>query len=244
MNLERIEEYADGSEFDRAFLSEVAKRVDALWGGLRIEAAAGAAVGTLFHTTLIFRDGFKVNHSSDLNTFLGVNGAAAVIAAVWDWMGLGWLEMLARYRPTRGCSAPPAALYMELHALALRHPSIVLVDDDPARWPRWQAPEEPPATESKAARRRRRRRLALPGGLWRLFAQKDSGPVQLENQGALQELVVGQWLHVEQVAEREFWMRVGDMRVRVEVSRFGSAEVSVERGFYGTVLGDTDVGSE
>lgn len=164
MNLERIEEYADGSEFDRAFLSEVAKRVDALWGGLRIEAAAGAAVGTLFHTTLIFRDGFKVNHSSDLNTFLGVNGAAAVIAAVWDWMGLGWLEMLARYRPTRGCSAPPAALYMELHALALRHPSIVLVDDDPARWPRWQAPEEPPATESKAARRRRRRRLALPGG--------------------------------------------------------------------------------
>lgn len=36
-------------------------------------------------------------------------------------------------------------------------------------------------------------------------------------------------------------MRVGDMRVCVKPPRSGSPEVTVERGFYGMVLGDTNV---
>ncbi|MFP2899320.1 hypothetical protein [Corallococcus sp. 4LFB] len=58
-------------------------------------------------------------------------------------------------------------------------------------------------------------------------------------QGALKELVVGDWLHVEQVEDEVWWMRVGDMRVTVKTPRNGLPEVDVERGFYDMVQGDT-----
>ncbi|AFE06388.1 hypothetical protein COCOR_05469 [Corallococcus coralloides DSM 2259] len=241
MNLARIDEYAGDSEFDRAFLTEVAKRMDAIWGHVRNAAAARVAVGILYLDTLVFRDGFKVNHGWEVNSFVGVDGAAAVMAAVWDWMELDWLAMKKRFRPGPGEPQPPRSLHDELRDMAIRHPSVVLVDDQPARWPHWPAPVPPPPVESRTAMRRRRRRLKVPGGIWRLFVQTDSGPVHLENQGALKELVVENWLHVEQVGDGAWWMRVGDMRIRVQAPRNGSPEVDVERGFYDLVQGETKV---
>lgn len=105
MNLSRIDEYAGDSEFDLVFLTEVAKRVDAIWGHVRNESAAGAAVSSLYFDTLVFRDGFKVNHGQDVNSFVGVDGAAAVMAAVWDWMGIDWRGMEKCYPETGSTSS-------------------------------------------------------------------------------------------------------------------------------------------
>ncbi|NRD46948.1 hypothetical protein [Corallococcus exiguus] len=88
MNLARIDELVEGSEPDRVYLTEVAKRVDALWGHVRDEGALGAAIGFLSITTVVFRDGFKINDGLDINKLLNVTAAAAVMAAVWDWLGL------------------------------------------------------------------------------------------------------------------------------------------------------------
>ena len=240
MNLAHIDEFVEGSEPDRVYLTEVAKRVDTLWGHLRDEAAVGAAVGFLNITRLVFRDGFKINDGLDINKLLNVKMSAAVMAAVWDWMGLDWEGMERRYWSPKEHTLS-SKWYNELEALACSHPSVVLVDGKTARWPHWPPPEQPPSVESKTAMRRRRHRLRVPGGIWRLFAQTRSGPVHLENQGALKELVVGDWLHVEQVEDHVWWMRVGDMRVSVWAPRGGSPEVDVDRGFYGMVHGETKV---
>lgn len=241
MNLARIDEFVEGSEPDRVYLTEVAKRVDALWGHLRDEAAVGAAVGFLSLSTVVFRDGFKINDGLDINKLLDVKMGAAVMAAVWDWMGLDWEGMERRYWLPKKEHTPFSQWSNELEALACSHPSVVLVDRKTARWTHWPPPEQPPPVESKTAMRRRRHRLRVPGGIWRLFAQTKSGPVHFENQGALKELVVGDWLHVEHVEDHVWWMRVGDMRVTVVAPSNDSPLVDVERGFYARVEGDTKV---
>ncbi|RKI39288.1 hypothetical protein D7Y27_22255 [Corallococcus sp. AB004] len=241
MNLARIDELVEGSEPDRVYLTEVAKRMDALWGHVRDEGALGAAIGFLSITTVVFRDGFKINDGLDINKLLNVTAAAAVMAAVWDWMGLDWEGMEQRYWSPKKEHTPFGQWSSDLDALASAHPSVVLVDRKTARWPHWPPPEQPPPVESKTAMRRRRHRLRVPGGIWRLFAQTKSGPVHIENQGALKELVVGDWLHVEHLNDGVWWMRVGDMRVFVVAPRGDSPLVDVERGFYARVEGDTKV---
>ncbi|NBC42828.1 hypothetical protein [Corallococcus exiguus] len=241
MNLVRIDEFVEGSEPDRVYLTEVAKRMDALWGHVRDEGAVGPAVGFLSITRLVFRDGFKINDGLDINNILNIAMAAAVMAAVWDWMDLDWKGMEHRYWAPKEEHRPFSKWDNALDALASGHPSVVLVHGKAARWPHWLPPEQPPLVESKTAMRRRRHRLRVPGGIWRLFAQIKSGPVHIENQGTLKELVVGDWLHVEHVEDGVWWMRVGDMRVFVVASRGDRPLVDVERGFYGRVEGDTTV---
>jgi hypothetical protein len=41
-------------------------------------------------------------------------------------------------------------------------------------------------------------------------------PVELENQGVIDELVIDDWLHLEQMSERQWWLRIGDARVFVK----------------------------
>ena len=47
------------------------------------------------------------------------------------------------------------------------------------------------------------------------------------------------WLHLEQMDVREWWLRVGDARVWIAIGADGTAKVDVVRGFYGEVSGET-----
>lgn len=53
------------------------------------------------------------------------------------------------------------------------------------------------------------------------------------------ELVIDNFLHLEQMDDDDWWMRVGDARVAIHVQPDGSADVLIERGEYGPVKGDT-----
>lgn len=80
---------------------------------------------------------------------------------------------------------------------------------------------------------------ATVGARWRVLAHEASGPVELENRGVLDELVVDDWLHLEQMSESTYWMRLGDARLLVEVRPDGSVRVDVERGEYAPPVGTT-----
>lgn len=54
----------------------------------------------------------------------------------------------------------------------------------------------------------------------------------MENEGVFDELVIDDWLHLEQMDERRWWMRVGDARISISVREGGGAEVSIERDIY------------
>ena len=78
-----------------------------------------------------------------------------------------------------------------------------------------------------------------PGTRWRVLAHRGSEHVELENQGVIDEVVVDEWLHVEQMDTHRWWMRVGDARVLVTIGENGQARVDIERGCYGDVAGET-----
>jgi hypothetical protein len=70
------------------------------------------------------------------------------------------------------------------------------------------------------------------GTKWRLLAHRDGVNVEIEDQGAFDELVVDDWLHVEQMDPSVWWLRVGDLRLIVAFDASGQPAVDVERGFY------------
>ena len=82
-------------------------------------------------------------------------------------------------------------------------------------------------------------KAGAPGTRWRFLAHGAQGTTQLENAGVFDELVVDDWLHVEQLDERVWWLRVGDARIMVTLIDDGTATVDVERGSYGPTRGNT-----
>lgn len=54
----------------------------------------------------------------------------------------------------------------------------------------------------------------------------------MQNEGVFDELVIDDWLHLEQMDERSWWMRVGDARINIVVHESRRVEVSIERGVY------------
>jgi hypothetical protein len=58
-------------------------------------------------------------------------------------------------------------------------------------------------------------------------------------EGELDEVTVDPWLHVEQLDDDAWYLRVGDVRIGVTVEPNGSVGVDVERGFYAAVQGRT-----
>jgi hypothetical protein len=82
---------------------------------------------------------------------------------------------------------------------------------------------------------------SLPGARWRILAHQETSSVEMENQGIIDEVVIDDWLHLEQMNEREWWLRVGDARVSIEIETDGSVRVDIERGAYADVLGTTKV---
>jgi len=85
---------------------------------------------------------------------------------------------------------------------------------------------------SDDSRQQRAPAVPVPGTIWRILAKDGSREVTLENQGVFDELVIDDWLHLEQMDERSWWMRVGDASIHVVINKDGSVEVSVERDVY------------
>jgi hypothetical protein len=70
---------------------------------------------------------------------------------------------------------------------------------------------------------------------WRLLSHLDGASVETENQGTFDELVVDDWLHIEQMDTNVWWLRVGDARLMVTLATDGRPSVDVERGTYVSV---------
>ena len=72
----------------------------------------------------------------------------------------------------------------------------------------------------------------IPGSRWRLLARDPKGDIAIENQGIFDELVVDDWLHIEQMDEVSWWIRLGDARISVRITRQHSPEIEIERDVY------------
>lgn len=57
----------------------------------------------------------------------------------------------------------------------------------------------------------------------------------------LDEVVIGDWLHLEWMSEEHCWMRIGDAAVDVHFSAEGPVEVRLTRGVHADIVGDTSV---
>jgi len=66
---------------------------------------------------------------------------------------------------------------------------------------------------------------------WRLHARDRGKDVDLRGKG-FDELVVGQWFHLERMDKRFWWARIGDARIEVHIGKTGQVRVEVERGEY------------
>jgi len=74
-----------------------------------------------------------------------------------------------------------------------------------------------------------------PGYQWRFLAHRQDVPhpiaISSEQYVApveFDELVVDHWLHIEQMSERHWWMRVGNYRVEITIDGDGRPDVSFE----------------
>ena len=86
-----------------------------------------------------------------------------------------------------------------------------------------------------------RRCAENPGAEWRLEIERDGQKVEVQDEGRFDELVVDHWLHVENLSERSWWLRIGDVRIEARVDSGGDVTVNVVRGFYSPVTGTTEV---
>ena len=80
---------------------------------------------------------------------------------------------------------------------------------------------------------------SLPGRRWRILAHGEEGKVELENRGILDEVVVDDWLHLEQMDTRQWCLRLGDARIWIDIDWEGRAQVNIERGCFDDVRGET-----
>ena len=75
---------------------------------------------------------------------------------------------------------------------------------------------------------------------WRLYARTTrQGEIALEDVDGFDELVVGDWFHIEQMDDDCWWLRVGDAQVIVGLSKKEQPNVEITRGFYSPINGGT-----
>ncbi len=75
---------------------------------------------------------------------------------------------------------------------------------------------------------------------WRFHAPTARrGDITLDYADGLNELVMGDWLHIEQVDDDSWQMRIGDVKVMVNSSDTPQSSVDITRGFYAPINGTT-----
>lgn len=70
------------------------------------------------------------------------------------------------------------------------------------------------------------------GRNWRIKFETKSGMEEIENLGLLDEVVIDEWLHIEQMEETQWWLRVGNAKIWVTLDPEGNATVSADLDFY------------
>ncbi len=71
---------------------------------------------------------------------------------------------------------------------------------------------------------------------WRVLAHVDEeARVSIENAGEFDEVVLGDWLHVEQMDTTHYWIRLGDADINVTIDpRTGRAKrITLDPGLQG-----------
>ncbi len=75
-----------------------------------------------------------------------------------------------------------------------------------------------------------------PGRSWRVLVHRSDGtphPIELRSEQYVartefDELVIGKWIHLEQMGERTWWMRVGNYTLYITIDGYGRPEVSIQ----------------
>jgi hypothetical protein len=62
-----------------------------------------------------------------------------------------------------------------------------------------------------------------PGARWRVLAKDGGREIELENQGIFDELVIDDWLHLEQMDDNSWRARIGDASIQVVIHPSGAA---------------------
>ncbi len=70
-----------------------------------------------------------------------------------------------------------------------------------------------------------------PGRRWRVLAWRGPSRIELRDEGTFDELVVDDWLHIEQMTNRTWWMRIGPpgqhLTVWVTVRKDGRTRITI-----------------
>lgn len=71
-----------------------------------------------------------------------------------------------------------------------------------------------------------KRKRPRPGSRWRVlaWAKKGERRIEVEDKGVFDELVVDDWLHIEQMDKRRWWMNVGGVTLWITVNNDGNAD--------------------
>lgn len=68
------------------------------------------------------------------------------------------------------------------------------------------------------------------GTRWRIGFDEDGQRLTLENRGEFDELVLDDWLHVEQMDRGVWWLQLGGASFNVSVARDGRVTVMLQDG--------------
>ena len=79
------------------------------------------------------------------------------------------------------------------------------------------------------------------GQRWRVTRQVNGQAQHIDNHGLLDEVVVGDWLHLEKLDPGQWWLRVGDADVAITLEAGGAVRVDVTRGGHRKVHGSAPV---
>lgn len=84
--------------------------------------------------------------------------------------------------------------------------------------------------------------IERPGEDWIVRAREGGVGEAREwgREGVLDEVAIDHWLHMEQMDERSWWFRIGDVWVMASIDELGAVTVDIERGSYGVVRGKTE----
>ena len=71
---------------------------------------------------------------------------------------------------------------------------------------------------------------------WRIHVEDAGKVTDLKGIEGFDELVVGDWFHLERMDKNVWWARVGDARLIVTIASNGETKVDIERGTYGKII--------
>lgn len=67
-----------------------------------------------------------------------------------------------------------------------------------------------------------------PGYKWRFNAPSQINDLEGNGLSYFDELVVDEWLHIEQMDDNNWWMRIGSLDIRVRVDDNGDMDIALD----------------